>query len=251
MSLIKGLAALALVSLASCGVVHGASLQLPDKSQEVAQLLTAFPAFGQGDTQAARLRNSFLAARHTAQQLARTDPRWGILRKTSGSNVDGFSADYLAYCLGTPSEQGCAGQALHVDIIADAEGADGPPRPSWAPHGPVDEPRISWAYAGRPEEPAPGPPGPQPQPQPIDLSAVLQKLDALAQQVTQLQHQLTALQPQMQQAAQESLNAATRALTILDLLRQPPGPPNLTGVRFKGRNWAGTVISTYCPEPCR
>lgn len=120
--------------------------------------------------------NSFEALNALCIELRKEDANWGLLEKTGGSRVRNRAADVLVYALGTECQV--------IDVIGDAEGADGTPKPSWQLKDlrpisqwkvPFDEPKV-------PAEPKPEP---KPEPDPLEprvaelerkLAALLKKL---------------------------------------------------------------------------
>lgn len=87
-------------------------------------------------------------------ELNARDPRWGFLKKTSGTMIHNHSEDGALYLSDTP------GQSQHVDFIAGAGGPN--PHPAWG----VDVPRYSRSDWYPPDEhppvDEPGPPTPEP-----------------------------------------------------------------------------------------
>ncbi|HVL65711.1 MAG TPA: hypothetical protein VM364_00485 [Vicinamibacterales bacterium] len=94
--------------------------------------------------------------------------RWGLLHKDSGNRWMDRSIDFVTYDTGQP-------QIPHVDILLDADGADGRTGPSWDPgHGTVDRARFRAPFpmdgGATPPPPPPAPACPYP-----DLRADLAK----------------------------------------------------------------------------
>jgi hypothetical protein len=108
--------------------------------------------------------------------LHQRDPRVGLLEKTGGAQVRNRAVDIMLYDLGN-------GTAQVVDVIADGEGHDGTPRPSWglADIRPISQWRAPYPVASQPApQPQPTPGTPPAQPAPVDLAPILARIDAQA-----------------------------------------------------------------------
>lgn len=152
---------------------------------------------------------------------------FGILVKTGGENCDGYSCDII--CSGNGSAQ------RQWDVFAAVHQAS---TPGW--DGPLSTIAIRPCEFVAGVTPSPGP-GPTPIPQPaVDLTPVLAKLDALSAQVGALQAKLDA-------SAIDAANAATRALSILDLIKQWPPPGAVTLPPYKGSLFGISIVSKPCP----
>lgn len=147
-------------------------------------------ADGTPDT-TATVQNSAHALFNCAAILHAKDPRWGLLDKGGGNQVNHEATDILAYDLGN-------GTCQLVDVIGDAEGSKGTPGATWQ-LVPVSEagirPISQWRAPITSPSPVPDPvPTPVPDPGPIpptpgtpDLSALTAKLAALDARVKALE----------------------------------------------------------------
>lgn len=97
-------------------------MAVPDKSQFARDFLG--PRLKKLDDLEATRANSFEAVNAGCVELRKTDTRWGLLEKIGGAQVKDRAADIWLYDLGD-------GSAQVVDVVSDAEGFDGNPRPSW------------------------------------------------------------------------------------------------------------------------
>ena len=116
-----------------------------------------------GDNDATR-EKSFTILNQIASELHATDPGIGLLEKTAGNRWRDRAIDILTWL-----EPG--GACHHFDVIGDAEGHDGDPKPTWGYVGLINASRWKEPYAVAPVPspvpvPVPVPPAPVPVPSP-------------------------------------------------------------------------------------
>jgi hypothetical protein len=155
--------------------------------------------------------------------LRKSDGRWGLLEKKSGARVRERASDVLVYKVSDA-------QAQVVDVIADAEGVNGPPRPTWI----VKDlrPLAQWKEpfaAGEAEPPPPPPPD--------------NAVEALRKDVELLRLRVVAAEDAVTQARAEALAANLRAELLARRL------DNLTIDITLGRSWGHTHSATAKVRP--
>jgi hypothetical protein len=141
-----------------------------------------------GDEEETRA-NSFWACNDGCVQIRQKDPRWGLLIKTGGAQVENRAADIWAYDLGN-------GTLQVVDMISNAEGAPPPEGGARTPPGPAwsekDIRSISEWVVPYNDMPAPGPdPGPSGDTVTVPTAAAFEKLKA---DIASLDERLMALE---------------------------------------------------------
>jgi hypothetical protein len=168
-----------LVLLVACLAVVPAAAQSPESV--VVQVAVKTSLLGQGATTEERTQHAAQFTRTVACELHRLDAGWGLLEKTSGNNVNGYSVDCVV---------NRAGEVY--DVVRASDAADAAPQWLLADH--VDPAR--W----RPPLEADclgSPPPPDPPPPTVDLTAIVARLDAILARLD-----LLMAQSQAQDAAQ-------------------------------------------------
>ena len=203
-----------------------------------------------GSTEATRA-NSFAAVRDACLDLRASDPRWGVLAKTSGDNVGGYAADIHAYDLGN-------GTCRLVDVVDDAEGEDGAPSATWslvpderAGVRPIAQWRVPPGASPVPSEP----PAPQPSATSItiDLAAVIAAATApLVAEVAALKLRVQTLENRPV-AEPKAVSLTGRRIALRTSLGKllcedrdhhdtPDGSPNLLANRDAAGEWETLTI---------
>jgi len=123
-------------------------VRTPDYSQFVREFLEPRLQRFEGDLERTRA-HSFEQLNACAAELAKRDPRVGLLEKTAGLRVRDRAADIIAYDLGN-------GTCQLFDLIVNAEGEHGLPRAGWTEieHAGV-RPISQWRAPFPPEPPQP------------------------------------------------------------------------------------------------
>ena len=204
---------------------------------------------------------------------AEAGPDWGVLLKPGGTNcpsaVGLISCDILVYI---PTQQ-------EYDVFGSIDDESGNPGPAHVDFSPVSDrdtglpvkcgtPGKSGCDMSRVRSVAEGTttrPKPQPQPRPdvvdhVDPSNITHEdladdLLELARMVADLKSHVQELRARVELAAAESTNAATRSLTIIELLkgRQVGGLESLPPYKGTTRDVFGRrieIVSHPCPS-CR
>jgi hypothetical protein len=161
-------------------------MEVPDRSNLVyATAPTA--GLGLGATPEERSAQAGRFTQRVAAWFYRTDPRWGVLEKTSGNNYQGYSVDCLAY------RDDAAGLCWLVDIVRASDGPDA--APTWgvveAPE-PLSRWRISPEFLD-PSAPIDPPPSPACLYVAPDLGPVAEALEALTARVAGLEQAVAGL----------------------------------------------------------
>ena len=151
-------------------------MAVPDKSQFARDFLgpRLMIVGGEEETRA----HTFEAVNAGCVQLRTEDPRWGLLEKTGGAQVQNRAVDIWLYDLGN-------GTAQVVDVVGNSEGAGNPrtpPVPSW---GLVDIRPISQWKVPFGDSPNPGPTPPPDGNLQAQIDALRAELDALKQNAVQ------------------------------------------------------------------
>jgi hypothetical protein len=178
-----------------------------------------------GGNNDATKERTFTILNQIASELHAIDAGFGLLEKTSGNRWRDRAIDILTYL--HPS-----GVCDHLDVIADAEGADPPekgtPKPAWSNKGPINAARWREPYpVATVPVPSPTPtPTPTPTPQPVPTPPpVPVPPDAIVAALHDLQAQLALLRVDVNEIAdmQDEQNDAQAELeaTVLAELRKP------------------------------
>lgn len=158
-------------------------VSVPDRSGEAAAFLSSRLVHVPGNEDATR-EKSFEAVNALCQEFRKTDTGWGTLFKSAGDRVRERAADVLLYRLN-------ASEAQVVDVVGDAEGHDGPPRPGWSVKDirRIDEWRPPYPVGGDDDDPGDtDPPAP-----PVDDEGLKLWMANIEQRVTALEAEVTKL----------------------------------------------------------
>jgi hypothetical protein len=144
------------------------TVPVPDLQSTAAAFLG--PRLTRLSTHDATREHSFNAVNDLAIYLRATDARWGLLEKLGGDRVRDRAADVLLYKISST-------EAQVVDVVSDAEGADGAPRPGWSVKD--IRPIAQWKEPYAASVPGPVTPVPGPTTPPPDEISMDQALDIL------------------------------------------------------------------------
>jgi hypothetical protein len=157
--------------------------------------------------------------------LNKVDSNWGNLRKNSNqTNIHGHAEDAALYLVQN-------GLSIAVDFIGGSGGSD--PRPGWI----VDDPRYTRADWLEPHNCGIVPPVVTPPPAPVvDLSAVLERLDALTTRIQGLEVAAAATFASVGEVSAQLGGVASRVEAVLTsndrIIRQMLSAPDYTGRVF-------------------
>lgn len=185
--------------------------------------------------------------RRLAWVLYSQDKRWGLNGKRGDYNT--ISQDALNYFGEGPGTDPKTGSPITVvDVIGGAGGPN--PQPSWqvfsdlpGPGGWIKPEPVGSGSAdgGTPSPTSPQPTGP-------DLTPILNTLKSLDAKITTIGELVLAQRATLDQAAFESLNAASRASEIKTQIENLPKPGGATAFpRYRGK-FLGAAV-TLDPEP--
>jgi hypothetical protein len=152
------------------------SVPVPDRSGEAAAFLSSrLQRLGSED---ATREHSFAAVNALCHEFRKTDIGWGTLYKSGGDRVRERAADVLLYRINST-------EAQVVDVVGDAEGHDGSPRPGWSVKDirRADEWRPPYPISGDDDDPGdvdpPKPPDVPPPAGDATLGAILAEIQAV------------------------------------------------------------------------
>lgn len=201
-------------------------LTVPDRRQETTSFLS--PRLTQLDSLDATRAHSFEQLNALCQALARTDRRWGLLEKTSGARVKDRASDVLVYQVSDT-------EAQVVDVIADAEGVKGTPRPTWIVKDirPIRQWKAPFPLTDAPPPPPPPPNCDACQAENVRLQAELHALRSLLTEVEIARDRATA-------ERDAAITERDELRRQLDDARQPVtcqlvGQQRIFGIRIGGR----------------
>lgn len=218
-------------------VVSRLAAQYPDEWKKAHK-----PSGGGPETEAFIRRVAYVL--HTT-----VDPHFGLTGKRGDPND--ISDDALCYdgvsVLGDRDPTRGNAPVTVIDVIGGAGGPN--PTVTWNPVGPA--PSAAWvkpepvgsgsADGGTPSPTSPQPTGP-------DLTPILNTLKSLDAKITTIGELVLAQRATLDQAAFESLNAASRASEIKTQIENLPKPGGATAFpRYRGK-FLGAAV-TLDPEP--